>query len=158
MSWNIIFYERTVTLVTAKSVKLLLCVRVRARAREGCYSFFIIRFSIVPTPLQGKNFQPVVWWKTTRRFMKVTCRSMKSDPLFYEMWPVVLWKATRRFMKSDPSFYEMCPVIFEKRPVVLWNNKRRCCKNEFCNISQVVFIALHHRKSVCSEVNLRIRG
>ena len=131
------FYERTVTLVTAKSVKLLLCVRVHARAREGCYSFFIIRFSIVPTPLQGKNFQPVIWWKTT-------CRSMKSDlsfyekrPVIFEKWPVVLWKETRhfwkvtcRFMKSDLSFYEKWPVGFWKATRHFWKTTCRFIKNK----------------------------
>ncbi len=47
-------------------------------------------------------------------------------------------------------FTSMSGILF------LYETKRDAAKTSFA--TSPVFIILHHRKSVCSEVNLRIRG
>ena len=70
---------RTVTLVTAKTIKLLLYARTREDFCVLLYRCDRIGFS--------------------------TC-SKRASPSFNEKQVVVLWKVTRRFVKNKPSFYE----------------------------------------------------
>ena len=67
-----------VTLVTAKTIKLLLCVRARTREKHDYRTFYTF-----PSYYCDDEQRAVVLWK-------VTCRFMESDVSFYEKWRVVL--------------------------------------------------------------------
>ena len=60
-----------VTLVTAKTIKLLLCVRTRTREKGDYRTFYIFPFYYC----EDEQRSVVLW--------KVTCRFMKSDVSFY---------------------------------------------------------------------------
>ena len=77
---------RTVTLVTAKTIKLLLYARTREDFCVLSYCCSRIGFS--------------------------AC-SKRTSPSFYEKQVVVLWKVTRRFVKNKPSFYEKWYIVWE---------------------------------------------
>ena len=144
MGWNIVSCKNSVTLVTAKTIKLLYCARTRTREEMDYRSFHNSHslcsmrdfLEFIFTSRGGK--WPVVLWKVTCRFMesdvlfyrkwrivlwKVMCCFIENDVLFYGKWRVVLWKTTYCFMKIDPSFYG-------KRPVVLWKVTRRFMESD----------------------------
>ena len=78
------------TLVTAKTIKLLLCARTRAREKED-YRYFhsckcqslILYSRWSATPSEGGLKQPVTFVKMTRRFSE-------NNPLFRDVrWGVL---------------------------------------------------------------------
>ena len=99
-------------------------------------------FAISPSYLEKNSQisfpkQHVVWWKTSRRFVK-------NNTSFYEKQHVVLWETTRCLMKNITSFCEKQHVVLwettrclmrnntlfdERHHVVLWKTTRRFVKN-----------------------------
>ena len=78
-------------------------MRVRAHAREGV---IIVLFTIHLLPLSSCFFPLLLGYpKTTRPLRKSDGAFEKNNPSFYEKQPVVLWKTSRRFMKRRRLLY-----------------------------------------------------
>ncbi len=155
-------------------------MRAYAHAREreiiGIFTIHILIVFIIPQswksihPLLEKNKlsfsikQHVVFSKTTRRFQQNKPLIEKKEvEIAYKKW---IEKRNRRcFIKGKlQCVFEFClggeillaPFTSMSGILFLYETKRDAAKTSFA--TSPVFIILHHRKSVCSEVNLRIRG
>ena len=145
---------------------------VRARAREGDYRYFYNSYShCFHHSSKLEKYPPIAWKKQAVVFNKTTRRFQQNKPLIekkeveiaYKKW---IEKRNRRcFIKGKlQCVFEFClggeillaPFTSMSGILFLYETKRDAAKTSFA--TSPVFIILHHRKSVCSEVNLRIRG
>ena len=111
-------------------------VRVRVRARDGCYRYFYNSdslFSIFVSRM-GVFALPTFHWKPYVVFTKTTRRFPQNNTSFSLKQHVVFTKTTRRFHQNHTSFLLKQAVIWRERKTCFvenWDSKFHSARSIF---------------------------